>query len=293
LLGFTSSQGMEHLAKILITPVFGDRGAEVPFRIYWMANESLAWFGPLAFLLVFTALGFALVRGPRRLKITAVALTGYFYLLTLIPAWHPGNAHYFTPFFVCGGFCVAFLLPPWRFTTLQKKGLQCLAALMLGYALWGNVVRPAVAVSVVNDTSQKREFKIVKNQSETCWMNLLRGHVWEGDRCDEARRLFGDNRVEVISNLLPPKARVGLIVPDTGWSYPFLRENPGITFAFINPAEEGFDNRVASLALNYLLYLHFDSSFKLVGPEGSQLWVSDPHARIKGCLLKISSAITN
>jgi hypothetical protein len=78
----------------------------------------------------------ALVRGPRRLKAVAVALAGYLYLASLLPAWQPGNGRLFMPFWCCAGFMVAFLLPPWRFTRSGRLGLQGISAALLLYACW-------------------------------------------------------------------------------------------------------------------------------------------------------------
>lgn len=113
-----------------IEPLFGQKGAAAPFALAAGPEAAGVWFGPLALCLVLPAVGFALVRGPRRLKAVAVALVGYAYLATLIPAWVPGNAALFTRFFVCGGFMTAFLLPPWRLTRVGTTALQCFCLLL-------------------------------------------------------------------------------------------------------------------------------------------------------------------
>ena len=115
--------------------LFADQGAVEPFKIIWVTGTDLSWFGPFAFLLILPAVLYAAFKAPRRLKAVAVALLGYFYLMTLIPAWRPGNARLFTIFYATGGFFVAFLLPPWRLSRRQRSLLQMLNGVLFFYAI--------------------------------------------------------------------------------------------------------------------------------------------------------------
>ncbi|MFO7749419.1 MAG: hypothetical protein R6V54_04935 [Desulfobacteraceae bacterium] len=95
------------------------------------AAFDLPWFGPLAFLFVQPAVVYAMFRGPRRLKVVALALGAYIYLICLIPAWKPENVCYFYFFYALAGFFPAFLFPPWRLGGWAKRGLQILCFLVL------------------------------------------------------------------------------------------------------------------------------------------------------------------
>ena len=121
----------DHLLAALVNPVGRATafGAPPPGDIAW------AWFGPLAGLLFLPALGWAFLRGPRRLKSVALCLVAYFVLVALIPAWRPENVQYFTVFFVCAGFATAFMLPPWRMTRPRRRVLQACATALMAYAL--------------------------------------------------------------------------------------------------------------------------------------------------------------
>ena len=130
-------ESINSLYRMWVEPLLGQQGAAAPFALAWGFDPHVAWFGPLGFALVLPAVGYALVRGPRRLKAVAIAMTGYGYLACLIPAWLPGNAALFTRFFACSGFMVAFLLPPWRLTRRDKLGLQVFCLLLLCYAALG------------------------------------------------------------------------------------------------------------------------------------------------------------
>ncbi len=133
MMGFSLTGMLNGIYDLFIMPIFGNRGAAVPFEISWMSAE-IFWFGPFGFLLVMPAVFYALVRGHRRIKAIAIALIGYLYIITLIFAWMPGNARFFTIFYACGGFCIAFLLPPWRFTRMGKQVFQMVSVLLLFYA---------------------------------------------------------------------------------------------------------------------------------------------------------------
>lgn len=139
MMGFSLTGTLQKLYDMLVFPFLGNSGAAVPFAIHWAPGEPLSWFGPFAFLLVLPALLYAMMRGHRRLKAIAIALIGYVYIITLIIGWSPGNARFFSVFYACGGFCIAFLLPPWRFTRLGKRMLQVSSALLLFYACMCNM----------------------------------------------------------------------------------------------------------------------------------------------------------
>jgi len=118
-----------------LKPLVGTRGTAEPFVLTHYRSEDAAWFGPFAFLLILPAVGYALFRGHRRIKAVAVALMGYLYVITLMLAWKAGNGKYLTPFFTCGGFLVASLLPPWRVSSSTKRMLRILGMLLFYYSL--------------------------------------------------------------------------------------------------------------------------------------------------------------
>ncbi len=137
---------LEQLHGRILAGPLGMKGAKSKFEINWSASLPAAWFGPLSVLFILPAIGYALVKGPRRLKAVCVALLAYLYLITLIPAWQPGNAYLFTPFFTLGGCCSAFFLPPWRFSRRRLRGLQLLCAGLLLYGCLLNSIPPESAL---------------------------------------------------------------------------------------------------------------------------------------------------
>ncbi len=148
--GSPFTQKLLQLYAAVITPLFGDLGTNAPFTLSAIPDEMFAWFGPAGFLLVLPAVGYALIRGPRRLKATAIAFVIYLYTLCLIVAWSPANVRYFTVFFACTGFFTAFFLPPWRLlTTLGKNVIQMAAILLLIYAVTVNSHRPPIGLQEV------------------------------------------------------------------------------------------------------------------------------------------------
>jgi len=141
-LGFSPIELLQWLYGLLPGYLDGTAGATEPFAITWAPGGSQSWFGPFGFLLIFPAMVYAILRGPRRLKAVAVALTGYCYLVSLVYAWSPGNARLFSLFFGCAGFSTAFLLPPWRLSLRGKRVLQIMCIILFFYALTCNTARP-------------------------------------------------------------------------------------------------------------------------------------------------------
>jgi hypothetical protein len=132
--GFDWGAGLQWLHDRLLPAALAARGVAAPFAVRAPPHADLAWFGPFAAFLILPALGWAFVKGARRLKALALALGAYFLLVALIAAWMPGNVRYFTVFFVCAGCTVAFLLPPWRMTQRRSRFLQLTAIALLAYA---------------------------------------------------------------------------------------------------------------------------------------------------------------
>jgi len=128
------AQSLQLLYDFCVRPFLGESGASQGFYLAWMPNEMFS-FGPVGFFLVLPALFYAMARGPRRLKAVAMAFFAYFYLVSLIIAWAPGNAKFFELFYVCAGFSMAFFFPPWRFTKRRQKNFQTAGCFLLFFTL--------------------------------------------------------------------------------------------------------------------------------------------------------------
>jgi hypothetical protein len=142
--GFSFNELLMKSYDFFFASFFGNSGAMVPFVFSWKPNGQLSWFGPFGLFFIIPSIVVSIFRGHRRLKAIAVALVGYVYIVTLVVAWRPGNAQFFTTVFTCGGFCVSFLMPPWRFTTAGKKCLQVISILILIYVCLFNMEKPLV-----------------------------------------------------------------------------------------------------------------------------------------------------
>lgn len=134
-LGFSLLGVIKGLYQWLVAASLGARGAAVTFDWVWTPDPEFSWFGPVGFFLVMPSVGLALLRGPRRLKSTALAMVVYWILIALITAWQPENVRLMTPFFICSGFFMAFLLPPWRIGRNGQRVLQVLSILLLVHAI--------------------------------------------------------------------------------------------------------------------------------------------------------------
>jgi len=120
---WSMAENLEYFYDVSIIPFLGDSGTN---QVFHLMGHPLGMFsfGPAGFFLVLPALVYAMVKGPRRLKSVAIAFFVYFYLACLIMAWTPVNARFFEIFYVCSGFCIAFFLPPWRFTKTKNRIFQ-------------------------------------------------------------------------------------------------------------------------------------------------------------------------
>jgi hypothetical protein len=135
LFGFSLLGGLKLLYHGTVTATLDGRGAAAAFDWSWTAPHRFVWFGPVGFLLVIPSMLMAFWRGPHRLKSTALAILAYGMLIALIVAWRPENVRLMTRFFVCGGFCMAFALPPWRLSRKGRMLLQLLGVLSMAHAI--------------------------------------------------------------------------------------------------------------------------------------------------------------
>jgi hypothetical protein len=243
-LGFSMLQLLQDIHSALPGFMGGVRGATEPFYVVWAPNSCYSWFGPFGFLLVFPALGYAILRGPRRLKALAVALAGYFYLVALIFAWSPGHARLLTVFFVCGGFSIAVLLPPWRLTRKGRGALQTVSAVLFFYALIFNTAKPLFPLNVRIDPGSCMPGRGSALQTEGSGGVVYSGSVWPKtrwgtDRRALAREYFGDGRVDQFAALVPARANVAFLTDDAAEIYPFAAVAPAIRAIPIKPADDG------------------------------------------------------
>ncbi len=115
----------------LMRVLSGPRAGSTAFVLPRTPGSATAGFGPMGLLLLWPAVFYALFRGPRRLKAVSIALLAYVYAVVLILAWQPENGACFNVFYAAAGFCMAFLLPPWRLTLKGKRTILVLGALVL------------------------------------------------------------------------------------------------------------------------------------------------------------------
>jgi hypothetical protein len=249
LAGFSPRRALLALYETAVAPLLGLRGAQAPFGLVWLQDETHSWFGPLAFFLILPALGYALWRGPRRLKAVAVALCGYFYLVCLVLAWRPGNARYFSIFFACSGFFVAFLMPPWRLTRRGKKLLQAFSVLIFVYACSGHMDRPLIPGGF----------------HQAGWIetgNIWTKTNWGKNRLAVAADLFGDDRIGHIIESIKPGERVGLAAPTLALTYPFLMQRADVSFIPFRQ-EYNITEKIERFGLDRMIFLEPGGGMKM------------------------------
>lgn len=224
--GSGPSAWLQGLYDHLCGPLLSAAGAVGPFHMQPGLHETTTWFGPLAFLLVWPAMLYAALRGPRRLKAIAVALISELYLIALIPAWTSLNVRFFTALMACGGFLVAFLLPPWRLSTTRRHVFQALCLGLLFYGALCNSAKPVLGLRPLIRAGKsllagdmltfRQEASRAAHQSTWCrW--------WRGSfLLDEARLVFGDRRLHEMSVAVAADQKVAVFFKNPARIYPFL-----------------------------------------------------------------------
>lgn len=134
--GFSWYELLVWLHGVCFTDALRQLGAAAPFLLPPAPDAVSAWFGIQGILMILPTLIYSAIRGHRRIKALAVALLGYGYVVCLAVSWRPGNASHFTPVFVCGGVCLALVLPPWRITRRGRRWIQWICAAMMVHTFW-------------------------------------------------------------------------------------------------------------------------------------------------------------
>ncbi|MFH1134957.1 MAG: hypothetical protein V1816_02595 [Pseudomonadota bacterium] len=291
LFNFSPQALVQHAYYTLLDPLFGNAGQVYPFHLRWVPSQQYSWFGPFGFFLVLPALGYALVRGNRRVKAAAVAWIGYCYLAALIPAWKPDNAALFTVFFVGAGFLTAFFLPPWRFSLGGRRRLKAAALLLFFYGLSCNAAQPLLDYRRAawespdggDDASRLDGFFGRRVFSDNIWIKS----EWGRNRLVQAEEFFGDDRVRQAALLLKPGGEVLAVAARDGSLYPFIMARPDLDFESAT-ARLALESSPTLPQAKYLLFPD-QAPGVFTGPGRRRvIWVSAPDGRaVPGALLDL------
>ncbi|MGD8367466.1 MAG: hypothetical protein PVG78_07490 [Desulfobacterales bacterium] len=271
--------GIYHWA---VAPFLGKAGATDPFVIRWLPDEALSWFGPFGFLLVAPAIAYAVYRGPRRIKAVALALAVYGYLVALVPAWQAGNAGYFTVFFACGGFCVAFFLPPWRLTKIGMHLLQAMSLGLLVYAASMNAAKPLIGYagwieSLYPGDPLLTSQPVLQRARQSIWTRLEQKQF----QLAECKALFGDDRIQRLAELIEPDHPVGVFADHPERAYPLLLQWRRRVVPLpwnVSPAA------LRAIGIGYLLYLDSWPEKGQLGAGLKEIWHSEGPKALPGAL---------
>jgi hypothetical protein len=290
--GFNPINFIQGLYRITLVPLLGGSGATLPYFIAWVPNGILAWFGPFGIVTVLPAIAYAAWRGPRRLKTIAVALIGYFYLVSLIVGWAPGNAAYFMRLFVCGGVCISFLLPPWRITRVRRRVLQTLCFLLLAYTLAFNTSKP-LAAGRLFQAARNLPLQMSLPEAYRPALSSIGSSVWTlsdfgRNRWVYAKRLFGDDRIPTWAARIPAGARVAVVSQNETLTYPFLLAATEMHIMVVSPETLPDMERLRILAPDFLACLDCAPVNLPPGTTNTTLWQADPAvAHFPGALVRI------
>ncbi|CAB5092198.1 hypothetical protein D3OALGA1CA_4165 [Olavius algarvensis associated proteobacterium Delta 3] len=282
--GFSPIRFLEGIHTVIVTSLFGAGGTAAEFRILWFPDEALAWFGPYGALLTVPALVYALIRGPRRLKAIAIALTVYVYILCLVPAWMPGNAWLFTSFFVCSGFCIAFFLPPWRLTSTAKLTLQVVSILLLVYAATANTMKPLISLEGLLVKSPDSEAFADLPRSAWAKQSIWRNIPTSDRQMAMAAHVVGDDRLSIIDRSIQSGNRVGLVGDVSDWLVPLLISRPDVHFFRAPAGVQSSDMMALAGHVDYLVYVNRPPP---TGIPGQIIWEAPPDAKYPGAIIRL------
>ena len=262
MLGFKISSLLQSVYDHGILPFTGMKGATEVFQIRWVPNEIYSWFGPFGCLLSIPAVGYSLVRAPRRLKAIVVALLAYLMVIALILAWQPENVRFFSLFFVCSGVCMAFFLSPWRIARRGRRILQLTAGLLLLYACFFDQMKPAFTLTVPAQSAPSgigsKTRSNVMAERPISLQNLRRIQIkspWTKDPWIMANRYFGDNRVVSILSQIPDDATLYMIYKNRSGIYPFLLGLPPTVRTILLDASSSSEVPLTTRDDAYLLFI--------------------------------------
>jgi len=288
------SEGLQQFYIAVIQPIFGHQGASAPFRLIYNATEYLAWFGPLCFLLLPVAILYGLRFAPRRLKAVLVALIGYVFLIALITAWQPDNVRYFSVFYACGIFCIAFFLPPWRLTRNSRRLLRWASIILFFYAGLFNADRPLLDFSIPegkpveapekpSHAMVRFEYKLRLALQNSIWLKS----AWGKNRFYAADRFFGDNRMDQITASVLDSDQLTVFHKDTAAAFPFLMRYPEAAAVSVAGIDPNWRQLLKNAPPGYILFADTDVPESSTGKTLQVIWQAVPHgAAMPGALAK-------
>lgn len=204
-------------------------------------SEDEAWFGVVGFFLMTIAIVKSFVRGIKERKPTELGLVATFiiYAVCIIfsrPGWDAYQGRYFLSVAVLTTPLIDIFTKNTSFTKIVRSTLMILMILIIATTHLLNEGKPAAVFD--NNPS------------------LIRESIWEMDRID---RITIQNKqlryiLRKVKEIVPPNARVGLLI-DTGiWDYPFFLENFSQKLIPIAPKELALNEEwVRANGIEYIL----------------------------------------
>ncbi len=228
------------------------RSQIMPSNVYYSAaspSEETAWFGPLAFLLLFPAGIYQAVQGVRRKDSLRLGLglmaAGFWFIMSLMLSWSPYKGRYFVIAVTLLAPFAAFIYHPRRWLT---PGLWILAACAVAIGGWVTLTNPAKP--------------LIGPQA-----------IWGKDPIQLRTITYPINEeiIRTVDSLVPSNATLALKLGTNGWDYPFFGPQFKRTLVQIDPyySKAGYAS-LGDLKFDYLLVGPHQLNF-LTPPEGLHL----------------------
>ena len=271
LFNFKISEILQNVYDTIFLPLFDGVGAGTVFgelTIKWWNHEDHSWFGPWGTLIVLPAIIYSLFKGKKEIQAWSLSLLGYLSIVSYQVVWMPWNCRFISIFFAGSGVCIAYSLNSLRVSKFIIKILKILSILLLLYACAFNVDKRLVT-----------SYKPSKWPEEITTQSIWKQSNFGRDRDFYFNRLYGDDRLDVFTKLVPSGSQVALVVGHDTLTYNFLLRNPDLEFTPMKQLV--LDSHSQALQYDYILCLKDVVEVKCdlnneVLNSSEVLWASEP-----------------
>ncbi len=250
-------------------------------RTRWGDGENGAWFGPLWCLIILPAIVYGLFAQKTILKVIAVCLICYIFIISWQISWMPWNGRFFSLVPAAGAALVAALLSRFGAHQLIFSVLRFSTILILCYCTIFNQEKELLnARAMIDLAGGKDTFRQIFTNN--IWSQTQFGH----NRQYYTEKYFGDSRVHEFAKLIPQGANVGVLTRGSSWVYPFFAIRPDINFTaltFFKDSSRFKDH--FNYDVDYILCIN--TSCERLEQQTQQLWSKDVEYGRAGLLVKV------
>lgn len=215
---------------------------EFPFSydIFHLPQEYFSWYGPFSITIILPALFYSVWRGDRFLRLNAITLFIFAFVICFKIGWMPWNNRFFSLFFGASGLCAAFFTKKclkkelWKWLIISNIILLFYAAIFnndkeffskskVGLFIHNNIIKLHIV--------EERNIKIRPYTGYPIFKWLYYVH----DRDAIYKTFYCDYRLEDFDKIIKPDTRLLVLAHVNAWVLPFLLRRPDIKVTLSGP----------------------------------------------------------